>query len=151
MIGIEGAIVIKRPVDVVFDFVADERNEPRYNRRLTRVEQISGGPINLGARVRAETRSMGRTAEMVIEYTGFERPRLLTSSTRMSAMRIRGSLTFAPVPAGTLMRWSWQMQPRGVLKLMTPLIARMGKRQERTIWRSLKRYLEEQESSPHHA
>ena len=31
MVRIEGEIVIKRPVEEVFDFVADERNEPRYN------------------------------------------------------------------------------------------------------------------------
>jgi hypothetical protein len=29
---IEGQILIRRPVEVLFDFVADERNEPRYNR-----------------------------------------------------------------------------------------------------------------------
>jgi hypothetical protein len=31
---IEGEIVIDRPVEEVFDVVADERNEPRYNPRL---------------------------------------------------------------------------------------------------------------------
>src|SRR6266700_4799156 len=28
---VQGDIVINRPVDEVFDFVADERNEPKYN------------------------------------------------------------------------------------------------------------------------
>jgi hypothetical protein len=31
MAGIEGEIVIGRPVDVVFDYVADQRNEQQYN------------------------------------------------------------------------------------------------------------------------
>jgi hypothetical protein len=31
MVHIEGEIVINRPVDEVFDFVADETTEPRYN------------------------------------------------------------------------------------------------------------------------
>jgi len=31
MVRIDGQIVIARPVEEVFDFVADERNEPRYN------------------------------------------------------------------------------------------------------------------------
>lgn len=39
MVRIEGEIVINRPVDEVFDFVADERNEPRYNPRLLRAER----------------------------------------------------------------------------------------------------------------
>ena len=45
MVRIEGQIVINRPVEEVFDFVADERNEPRYNPRMRRAEQLSDGLI----------------------------------------------------------------------------------------------------------
>jgi hypothetical protein len=31
MTRLEGEIVIDRPPEVVFDFVADERNEPQFN------------------------------------------------------------------------------------------------------------------------
>jgi hypothetical protein len=31
---IQGEIIIQRPAEEVFDFVADERNEPRYNPRM---------------------------------------------------------------------------------------------------------------------
>ncbi len=147
MVRIEGEILINRPVEEVFDFVADERNEPRYNPQMLRAEQISSGPIGLGTRFRAEVMSMGRTAEMTIEFTTYERPRRLASRTWMAAMEIQGTLTFDPVPEGTRMRWSWEIEPRGVFKLMTPLIASMGQRQEKTIWTSLKRYLEAQERS----
>ena len=44
------------------------------------------------------------------------------------------------------MRWSWNLEPRGVLKLMSPLVVRMGRRQEKTIWAGLKNLLEGQES-----
>jgi hypothetical protein len=145
---IEGQIIINRPVDAVFDFVAEERNEPRFNPRLTRVEQISAGPIGLGTQFRAEMASRGRTVEMVIEFTTFERPRRLASHTHLSSMDIRGTLTFEAVPKGTLMRWEWEMEPHGMLRLMTPMIARMGRRQEETIWGSLKRYLEGQKFPP---
>lgn len=84
----------------------------------------------------------GRKVGMTIETTGYERPRLLASSTRLSLMGIHGTLTFEPVPNGTRMRWSWVVEPRGLLRLMTPLIARRGRRQEKAVWASLKRYLE---------
>jgi uncharacterized protein YndB with AHSA1/START domain len=149
VIHIGGEIIIARPPETVFDFVADERNEPRFNPQMLRAEQVSPGAIGLGTRFRAETVSMGRTVEMVIEFTAYERPRRLMSTTRLSAMDIRGTLTFEPVLEGTRMRWSWELEPHGMLKLMTPLIARMGRRQEETIWASLKRLLEEQETSEH--
>jgi len=142
MVRIDGQIVINRPVEEVFDFVADERNEPRYNARMRRAEQISEGPIGLGTRYRAELVSMGRTIKMDIEFTGYERPRRLASSTHMSSMDTQGALTFDPFPGGTRMRWSWELEPRGVLKLMGPVVAWMGRRQELRIWTSLKGLLE---------
>jgi hypothetical protein len=44
MSGIAGEIIIARPVDVVFDYVADQSNEPQYNPRMVRTEKITPGP-----------------------------------------------------------------------------------------------------------
>jgi hypothetical protein len=146
MAPIEGEIMIRRPIEEVFDFVADERNEPRFNPRMLRAEKLSPGPIGLGSRFRAEMTSRRRPVVMTIENTGYDRPRRLASTTRLSTMEIRGTLAFDPVAAGTRMRWSWELQPLGLLKLMTPMVARIGARQEQTIWTSLKRFLEAQEA-----
>jgi hypothetical protein len=131
MVHIEGEIVINRPVEEVFDVVAEERNEPRYNPRLLWVEKISSGPVERGTQYRAATKTIGRPVEMTIEFIDYERPRRLASLTHIPTMEIRGALTFDPVPEGTKMRWSWELQPRGVLRLLRPLIARMGERRRR--------------------
>jgi uncharacterized protein YndB with AHSA1/START domain len=151
MAHIEGEIIINRPIEDVFDFVADERNEPRYNPRMLHAEQSSAGPIGVGTRFCAESKAMGRTVEMTIEFTAYERPRRLASSTHLSTMDIQGLLTFDAVPQGTRMQWSWDLEHRGMLKLVVPLVAVMGRRQERAIWSSLKRYLEAQETTVAHA
>ena len=144
MTHIEGEISINRPVEEVFDIVADERNEPRYNPRLRRVELSSHGPIGVGTRFRAESTVMGRPVPMTIEFTAFEPPRRLASSSHLSTMDIEGTLTFDRVPEGTCMRWSWELTPRGAIRLMMPLVAWMGQRQEMAIWDGLKQYLEAQ-------
>ena len=148
MVRVEGEIVINRPVKEVFDVVADERNEPRFNPGMRRAEKISEGPIGVGTRFRAEVVSMGRPVEMVIQYTGYERPRRLASTTHMSSMDIRYTLTFEPVPEGTWMRWSGDLEPHGIFKLMSPMVARLGRRQERRIWTGLKWLLEGQGPPP---
>jgi len=51
VVPIEGEIIIERPVEEVFDFVADERGEPRYNPRMVRTEKLSAGPHFLPRRV----------------------------------------------------------------------------------------------------
>jgi uncharacterized protein YndB with AHSA1/START domain len=145
MAHISGEIVINRPVEEVFDFVADERNEPRYNPGMLRAELLSPEPVGLGSRFRAEMRTRPRPVVMTTENTGYDRPRRLASTTRLSTMNIQGTLTFDPVPEGTRMRWSWNLQPRGLLKLATPMVARIGGRQEEAIWTGLKRLLEGQE------
>jgi hypothetical protein len=142
MARVEGEITIGRPVAEVFDVVADERDEPRYSPRMVRAEQISEGPIREGTRFHTELRAMGRTMPMVVEFTGYERPSRLASVTRSSMMETEGLLTFEPVRGGTRMRWSWDVRPRGVTKLMAPLVGVIGRRQEREIWGNLKRLLE---------
>ena len=142
MAHIEGEIVIARPVEEVFDFVADERNEPRYNPDMLRSEQVSDGPIGPGTRFEAEMRLRGGTTPMSIEYTAYDRPRRIGSTSHLSTMEIHGTLTFEPVPAGARLCWAWDIEPRGFLKLVSPLVAMMGGRLERRIWTGLKHELE---------
>ncbi len=142
MVEVVGEITIDRPMDEVFDFVANEENEPRYNPHMRLAEKISEGATGLGTRFRTELRTMGQTMPMIVEFTAYERPRRLASVTRSSMMQTEGALTFDPVAGGTRMRWSWNLQPHGVLKFMGPLVASMGRRQELRIWTSLKRLLE---------
>ena len=138
-----GEIVINRPVEQVFDFVADERNEPRFNPKMLTVEKVTPGPVGKGTRFRTQVKARQRTAGMSVEFTAYDRPRRLRSVSELSNMEIEGTLTFDPVPEGTRMRWSWDLAPRGILRLATPVIGLIGRREERTIWTSLKHLLEQ--------
>jgi uncharacterized protein YndB with AHSA1/START domain len=148
MARIEGEIIIDRPVDVVFDYVADQRNEPRYNPQMVRAEKITAGPVGKGTRFRSAVASMGRTAEMLIEFTSYDRPRLLASTTTMRQADISYTLTFEPAAGGTRMRWSGQVRPKGAFRLLGPVITSMGIRQEQRIWASLKKHLEAAPTEP---
>ena len=70
---IKGRIVIARPVEEVFDFVADETNEPRYNEDMLSCDKVTPGPIGVGTRYEAHMKSTG-AASMTVEVTGYERP-----------------------------------------------------------------------------
>jgi uncharacterized protein YndB with AHSA1/START domain len=142
MARVDGEIVIDRPVDAVFDYVADQSNEPQYNPQMVRAEKITAGPVGAGTKFRSAVASRGRTAEMLIEITGYDRPRRLASVTTMQQADIRYTLTFEPAGSGTRMRWSGQVRPKGAFRLLGPLIARMGRHQEQRIWASLKQHLE---------
>ena len=141
MARVTGEVLINRPVASVFDYVADQRNEPIYNPRMLRSEKTDG-PIGVGTRFRGTARSGRRAVQMLIEITEYNRPRRLGSRTTMSSVGVNGGLTFEPVDGATRMSWSWEVSPRGLLQLLGPLIARQGRRQEQTIWTGLKAQLE---------
>lgn len=56
----------------------------------------------------------------------------------MTARDVHGELTFDPVPEGTRLHWSWDVEEHGILKLIGPAATFIGRRQERAIWSSLK-------------
>ena len=139
---VAGEVVIHRAIDEVFDFVADERNEPSYNDHMVRVELLSGLPIGLGTRFRAELKRGRWVMPMTVEWTEYDRPRRLGSITRSTMMETEGALTFEGVPGGTKMPWSWDVRPRGFARALTPIVGVLGRRQEQRIWHSLRRLLE---------
>jgi uncharacterized protein YndB with AHSA1/START domain len=147
---IQREIVINRPVDEVFDFMADGRNEPQYNPHMLRAEQTSAGPIGLGTRFSTEVTTRGRSMEMAYEITAYERPQRLASRTIKAVVDVQSTETFDPVPGGTRLRWLWEVEPRGVFKLLTPLLARMLGRRLDTVLANIKRLLEAHETPlPH--
>ena len=122
-----------------------------FNDRMFRAELVTPEPIGAGSQFLVASTMMRRTVEMTVEFTAFERPRLLGSTSRAvmqgrkgRPLVIVGSLTFDPAPEGTRMRWSWHVDTPGAMKLLTPLLERMGRRREQRVWSSLKRLLEDQ-------
>ena len=140
---IRGQIEITRPIEEVFDFVADETNEPRYNEEMIRCERVTPGSIGVGTRYEAEMETIGTITPLTIEVTRFERPHRLASWSHIEGtMDIRGALTFEPIAHGTRMSWEWDLEPHGCMRLLGPMLARKGREQEERIWTSLKDLLE---------
>lgn len=142
MSHIDGEVVIAAPVEQVFDVVADERNEPRYNTRIAWAEKTSAGPVGRGSTFVAEPRGMGPRGAMTVEVVDYDRPERLATSVRSTYMVVDGTLTFAPVEGGTRMHWSWNMHLRGPSRVLTPLMWAIGPRWERRNWVGLKHFME---------
>jgi hypothetical protein len=109
---------------------------------MTRVEKVTPGPVAKGTSWSATIESRGRPLDMKMEVTDYTSPTRLGSTSRMAAAEINGAVTFEPDPAGTRMSWSWELHPKGLFRVMGPLIARIGRRKEAEIWAGLKKYME---------
>jgi len=142
MAHIAGEVTIAAPIDEVFDLVADERNEPRYNPRIVRAEKVSEGPVGAGTRFVAEPKSMGSNGEMALEIVEYDRPHRLRNVVRSSYMKVDGTLTFDEVEGGTRLRWDWVMALVGPMRVLSPVLSLIGPRWERQNWVGLKKYME---------
>lgn len=142
MAHIAGEVTIDAPVGDVFDMVADERNEPRYNPRMVRAEKVSDGPVSRGARFVAEPKGMGSKGRMTVEVLQYDRPHRLRTVVRSSYMQAEGTVTFEEVDGGTRLRWDWDMGLVGAMRVLSPMLAVVGPRWERRNWVGLKEYME---------
>ena len=142
MTRISGEIEIAAPVEQVFDMVADERNEPRYNPRIVRAEKTSPGPVGRGARFIAQPKGAGPKRVMTIEVVDYDRPARLVMSIRSSYLDVDGTLTFARAGSGTRMCWDWDMRLHGMLRVLAPVMRLIGPGWEHRNWAGLKGLLE---------
>jgi uncharacterized protein YndB with AHSA1/START domain len=112
-------ILIDRPPEEVFDFLADARNEPSWIPEAPRVELLSAPPIGRGARFRGHYRWVGAS---LVELAEFARPRRVTFRAAARLARFDDAVTLTPVPGGTRLRATMTFRPRGPLWVLAPLI-----------------------------
>ena len=142
MARIAGEVVIEASVEEVFDLVADERNEPKYNPRIVSAEKLSEGPVGEGSRFVAQPKGMGTRGRMTLEILDYDRPHRLHNRVSSSYLEVDGTLTFEEAAGGTRLRWDWDMALIGPMKVMSPLLALVGPSWERRNWLGLKQHIE---------
>ncbi len=85
MSQVRGSLEIARQVEVVFDVVADQRNEPADIPDMTEATKVTPGPIGVGIQFEATILSRDTPLRATIERTGNERPRRANSRSTVQA------------------------------------------------------------------
>jgi uncharacterized protein YndB with AHSA1/START domain len=77
---VERSITIDRPIEEVFAFVADPRNDPRWCKRVLSVEQVAGDGPAAGARYRGLHRPVRvrPPLQLAVEVLDVEPPHRMT-------------------------------------------------------------------------
>lgn len=119
---IRNSIIVNRPIDVVFSYAAQFDRHPEWQDDLVGAEME--GPAAVGVKGR-ETRVMGRrTSSYEWRVSEFERPGRLGFETLTGPMRPAGTMTFSAEGDATRVDFEIEINARGLLKLMSPLIAK---------------------------
>jgi uncharacterized protein YndB with AHSA1/START domain len=123
---VTSSVVIQRPVDEVFAFVADMRNNLRWQAEsgLQRVTVEPDGPVGVGTRITEAWRFMGQESVTTSEITEYEPGRRLTRRTLTAGAPIKeGVMTVEADGDGARYSTSVQIQAGGLLAIAEPLLA----------------------------
>jgi uncharacterized protein YndB with AHSA1/START domain len=111
---------LPEPPERVFDYIADVRNEEKWQKDLRRVEKTSDGPVGNGTTFDTEYRGFG---PMLLTLQEYRRPEHLVFLGEGPRMWMRFVMDVAPAGSGSRVTFFIDMKPRGAFKLFTPLLA----------------------------
>jgi uncharacterized membrane protein len=139
---IDESVTIARSPAEVFAFVSDFENLPQFCGTSNSVKKVSSGPIGRGTVFRQVFAMYGWRLDTPVELTAFDPDRSLTYRSQ-GGPRVEGSCFFGPDPAGTRLRYTVKIHPRGAYRLFAPLLIRILRRQTRQDLAKLKALLEQ--------
>ena len=146
MIKIENSIVINKPVEEVFQFLANSENNPQWQSGTQEVKKTSEGPIGVGTTYLSVSKLLGRRLESIVEYTAYEPNKRVAAKATSGPIPFQFETTFeATAEGGTMVTTAGGGEVGGFFKLAEPVVSRMLKRQFTTDNANLKDYLEAQD------
>jgi len=138
---VERKISIARPPTEVFSYIADVRNDPSWHTDMLEVRSstdVVGMDTVFNVKVKP---SMG-VSEGTMTVSRFEPGTLIEFQGRMGKMAPTVTNICEPEAQGTLVTRRVELEPPGVMRVMTPLIKRMIAKSNDGFLANLKRLLE---------
>jgi uncharacterized protein YndB with AHSA1/START domain len=140
-VKVERNISIVRPPAEVFSYMADVRNDPSWHTDVLEVTS-STDDVGMGTVFNVRVKPSMGVSEGTMTVTRFEPGRLVEFDGRMGKMAPRVTNICEPDGQGTLVARRVEIEPPGIMRLMSPLMAsKIGKSNEGFL-ANLKRVLE---------
>jgi uncharacterized protein YndB with AHSA1/START domain len=115
----EATTVIDRPIEEVFDFLADGTNDPKFSPRVLEIAKTTDGPVGVGTRFASTVKDAGMKTKREFELTEFERPTKIRCAERSKnqVTASEGGYDLAPDGAGTRVTIHNVLEGHGIGKL----------------------------------
>ena len=123
---IRNTTLINRPIEEVFDFAVDTRNEFKWNPKVRAMTKLTDGPIGLGTRMAAKWTMSGH---IELECTEYERPYRWTWANG-GPIAVMFSVTLSEEAGGTRLRAAFDARPHGLARLFFPVFIRIMRKDE---------------------
>jgi uncharacterized membrane protein len=142
----EESITINRPADAVFDFVLDGTNNPLWRSSVVDIQRVPDKPSGVGAVYKQGLKGPGgRRIDGDYEIVECQPNELIEFQVIAGPAKPSGTYRFEEVGDSTRVAFILHFEPKGLARLMDPMIARTMKSEVATL-SNLKAYLEIQQS-----
>jgi uncharacterized protein YndB with AHSA1/START domain len=138
---VEREVDIARPPAEVFSYVADVRNDPSWHTDVLEVRS-STDVVGLGTVFNIKVKPSMGVSEGTMTVSRFEPGRLIEFGGRMGKMAPTVTNICEPDAEGTRVTRRVELEPPGVMKVLTPLIKRKIAKDNEGFLANLKRLLE---------
>ena len=144
MIEAENSAHVNARAEDVFRFISEATNEPKWHTDVTAVEPLQEGPMKVGNTYRWTFNFMGKR-QGTVEVIGLEPNRLAQIAVRKGPMGLTPTITLRVEPDGTGSRFSRavRMEPKGMSKLMGPMMRSMVPKQNAVFVQNLAKLFEQ--------
>lgn len=120
-------ITIHRPIEDVFAFLTDASNHRRWDSTSVEMTPLETGPRRRGLEFREVRRIGPRPTEVRSRIAGFEPGRSIHLES-LTGPSFSGHWRLSAVDDGTRLRWTGELEPAGLMRILAPLIERQFRR-----------------------
>jgi uncharacterized membrane protein len=146
MEGFELSIVINRPIEEVFGFLANLENDVKWRSEWVETKNTSGGSPGVGATFCLTGKFLGRRVPTIYEVIEYEPNRSAAWKTVSGPLPLKFRRTFergeGRGEGGTRFTIKYEVEVRGLFKLLMSVLAGTVKRQHAGDLRKVKELME---------
>src|ERR687896_1159065 len=140
----EGTTVIDRPIEEVFDFLADGTNDQKFSPRVLEIAKNTDGPPGVGTVYASTVKDAGVKTKREFKITEFEPPTRIrwTEVSKNLVTAPEGGYDLAPEGDGTRVTIYNVLEGHGPGRLIAPLALRSARKGADDFGRSIKAAVE---------
>jgi uncharacterized protein YndB with AHSA1/START domain len=123
-------VMIDRPIDDVFAFLADGENDPKFSPRVLQIAKTTDGPPAVGTVYASTVKDAGMKTKREFKLTEFDPPTRIrwAEVSKNLVTAPEGGYDFAPEGEGTRVTVYNVLEGHGLGKLIAPLALRSARK-----------------------
>lgn len=118
MIKFDVNILIEKPVEEVFGFVAEGENGSKWNSAVKRVRKISDGPVNVGTKYSMTRQLPSGSVENIYEVVEYEENKKLSIKIVSGPTPFLYRYSFKPSDKGTELSLEAEAEKEGLIEVL---------------------------------